>query len=157
VSKDENFEGGCACRKVRYRMTRRPMIVHCCHCTWCQRESGSAFAVNALVETDQVEVLAGEPERITTPSNSGRGQDYLRCPDCKVALWSHYGGAEQIAFVRVGALDKPEAFAPDIHIYTASKQPWVILPPGALAVEQYYKSSEVWPAASLERRRHLFN
>lgn len=150
------FEGGCACRAVRYRMTRQPMFVNCCHCRWCQRESGSAFALNAMVETTCVE-SQGVTETIHTPSNSGGGQDIVRCTSCKVALWSHYGGSTQIAFLRVGTLDNPDVLPPDIHVYTASKQPWVVLPPGAVAVAEYYKSRDYWPLASLERRRALFN
>jgi hypothetical protein len=150
------FEGGCDCREVRYRMLTPPMIVHCCHCRWCQRESGASFALNAMIESARVERLAGEPQLVQTPSNSGKGQKILRCPTCKIALWSHYpGGGDKVAFVRVGTLDAPDTFPPDIHIFTSSKQPWVVLPPGARAVPEYYKSAEVWTAESLERRRVL--
>jgi hypothetical protein len=146
-------EGGCGCRKVRYRMTSGPMIVHACHCRWCQRESGTAFAMNALIEADRIDLLSGEVEVIDTPSNSGKGQKIARCSDCKIALWSTYGGADAIRFVRVGTLDNPDALPPDIHIFTSSKQPWVVLPEGARAVEEYYRSSEVWPPESLARRK----
>ena len=148
-----HFDGGCTCRHVRYRMTSKPMFVHCCHCRWCQRETGASFALNALIESDRVQLLHGEVEVIDTPSNSGKGQRISRCPKCHVALWSNYGGGgDAIRFVRVGTLDEPDRLQPDIHIFTASKQPWVVLPPGALAVPEYYKSSEVWPRESWERR-----
>ena len=153
----DSFEGGCSCRAVRYRMTSRPLFVHCCHCRWCQRESGAAFALNALIESDRVQTLAGTPQSILTPSASGKGQRIVRCPQCQVALWSHYAGAgEAFKFLRVGTLDDADAFPPDIHIFTASKQPWVVIPPGARAVPEYYKSSEVWPKESLERRAAVF-
>jgi hypothetical protein len=146
-------DGGCTCRQVRYRMTSRPLFVHCCHCRWCQRESGSAFALNALIESDRVELLAGEVVPVDTPTNSGTGQRIWRCPRCRVALWCNYAGAgETIRFVRVGTLDDPDRWPPDIHIYTSSKQPWVVLPPGTSAVPEYYRASEHWPQASLERR-----
>ena len=149
----EAFEGGCDCREVRYRMTSRPMFVHCCHCRWCQRESGSAFALNALIESDRVELLHGEPEIVDTPSSSGKGQKIARCPKCRIALWSNYSGAgDAVRFVRVGTLDDPDAFPPDIHIFTSTRQPWVVIPPGMRAVPEYYKSSEMWPKESLERR-----
>jgi hypothetical protein len=150
-------EGGCACGAVRYRVKCDPMFVHCCHCTCCQTETGSAFVINALVESDQVETLNGAPEAVMTPSESGRGQQVWRCPDCRVALWSNYGGSKDILrFVRVGTLDAPGEFPPDIHIYTRSKLPWVRLPEGVPAVEAYYDSRELWPAESLERRKALF-
>ncbi|HZW17636.1 MAG TPA: GFA family protein [Luteimonas sp.] len=149
-------EGGCTCRNVRYRLTGAPLFVHCCHCRWCQRETGSAFALNAMIETDRVELLCGDPETVDTPSNSGKGQQIVRCPHCRVALWSHYAGAgKAIAFVRVGTLDDPDAFPPDIHIFTASKQPWVAIPEGVPAMAAYYDRDRQWPEASLARRRAL--
>jgi len=153
----DGCEGGCACGAVRYRLRDAPMFVHCCHCTSCQTETGSAFVLNALIESDRVETIAGAPEPVMTPSESGRGQQIWRCPDCRVALWSNYGGATDILrFVRIGTLDDPGALPPDVHIYTRSKLPWVRLPEGAAVFEAYYDSKALWPAASLERRTALF-
>ncbi|MES2104904.1 MAG: GFA family protein [Pseudomonadota bacterium] len=149
---DYPLDGGCTCGAVRYRMTGKPLFVHCCHCRWCQRETGASFALNAMIEADRIVLLQGEPEAVDTPSYSGKGQKILRCPHCRVALWSHYAGAgETICFVRVGTLDTPDALPPDIHIFTGSKQPWVLIPPGMPAVPEYYQRSLFWPAASLER------
>jgi hypothetical protein len=149
-------DGGCTCGAVRYRMTGRPLFVHCCHCRWCQRESGASFALNAMIETDRLTLLQGALETVDTPSASGLGQKILRCPFCRTALWSHYAGAgTKLAFVRVGTLDDPDRFPPDIHIFTASKQPWVVLPPGVPAVEEYYDRERYWPKESLERRIRL--
>jgi hypothetical protein len=149
-----SLEGSCDCGSVRYRMNTAPMIVHCCHCRWCQRETGSAFALNAVVEAAQVEILQGAPEIVQTPSESGRGQKIARCPTCRVALWSHYALAgDAIRFVRVGTLDDPDRVPPDIHIYTESKQPWVVLPEGARAVPQFYNPKEVWTPESQARWR----
>jgi hypothetical protein len=154
---DFPLEGGCTCRAVRYRMMTRPMIVHCCHCTWCQRETGTAFAHNAMIEADRVELLSGEPEAVVTPSNSGKGQTIWRCPACRIAVWSNYaGGGPIVRFVRVGTTDRPALLPPDVHIFTASKQPWVVLPEGALAVAEYYDAKTVWSPESLARRAALF-
>jgi hypothetical protein len=150
------YEGGCTCRQVRYRMTSKPLVVHCCHCSWCQRETGTGFALNAMIEADRVQLLEGEVVVVDTPSNSGKGQRISRCPKCFVAVWSNYAGAgEALRFVRVGTLDEPGTLPPDIHIFTSSKQPWVVLPEGAPAVPEYYKSAEVWSKDSLERRAAL--
>jgi hypothetical protein len=155
--KDLSFEGGCTCHAVRYRMTSKPIFVHCCHCRWCQRETGASFALNALIEADRVVLLCGSPEMVDTPSNSGKGQKIVRCPTCRIALWSNYGGAgDKVRFIRVGTLDEPDRFPPDIHIFTRSKQPWVVIPPGAHAVREYYDRDKYWPAESLARRRALF-
>lgn len=150
------MHGHCTCGAVRYRLTDRPLFTHCCHCTWCQRETGSAFALNAMIETDRVDLLAGAPEEIVTPSASGKGQIILRCPSCHVALWSHYAGSgRRIAFVRVGTLEDPAACPPDVHIFTATRLPWVQIPEGARVYEAFYRRSEIWPPESLARRAAL--
>jgi hypothetical protein len=137
-------------------MLTRPMFVHCCHCRWCQRETGASFALNAMIESERVVLVSGAPEVVNTPSNSGKGQQIVRCPTCRIAVWSHYAGAgDAVRFVRVGTLDTPDVVPPDIHIFTASKQPWVVLPQGAPAVAGYYKAADYWPAESLERRATL--
>jgi hypothetical protein len=153
ASKTGIREGGCTCRQVRYRLTSGPLFVHCCHCRWCQRETGAAFALNAMIEADRVELLSGEPEAVMTPSASGKGQKIWRCPRCRVALWSNYSGAgDGVRFVRVGTLDNPDEMPPDIHIFTMSKQPWVVLPEGTPAVAEFYDIKQMWPKQSLERR-----
>ena len=151
------YEGGCACRHVRYRMTTKPLFVHCCHCRWCQRETGSSFALNALIESEHVELLQGEVEVVDTPSYSGEGQKISRCPKCRIAVWSNYAGAgDAVRFVRVGTLDEPDRLPPNIHIYTASKQPWVILPTDTPAVAEYYRAADHWSPESLQRRAALY-
>jgi hypothetical protein len=158
-SEDSEHEGGCPCRFVRYRMSSDPMFVHCCHCRWCQRESGSAFALNALIEADRVTLLEGTVETIDTPSNSGKGQKVARCPRCGTAVWSSYayaGLGEAVRFVRVGTLDEPDRLPPDVHIFTDSKQPWVVLSSDTPTCAAFYKASELWPPESLARRAALF-
>ena len=147
------FDGGCVCGKVRYRMTDRPLFTHACHCTWCQRETGGPHALNALIEADRLVLLTGEVEEVAVPSASGQGQVFLRCPDCRIALWSHYAGAgRKFSFVRVGTLDAPGQCPPDIHIFTSTKLPWYVLPEGLPAVPEYYRRSDYWPEDSLRRR-----
>lgn len=158
MTPDREFsaEGGCTCGEVRYRLVRPPLFVHCCHCRWCQRQSGAAFALNAMIESDHVVTLGAAPEAVDIPSDSGKGQRILRCPGCRIAVWSHYGAAgAALSFVRVGTLDEPDRLPPDIHIYTDSKQPWVVLEPEIPAVAEYYDRRKYWPAHSLERLRML--
>ena len=159
------FGGSCSCKAVQYRLTAAPMFIHCCHCTDCQRQTGSAFVLNALIESDRVEMVAGDTRGFSQPTDSGRPHVIHRCGDCGTALWSNYGGREQIRFVRVGTLNEAHALPPDVHIYTRSKQPFVTLPgdvPGAstgkpaAVCEAYYDSSKLWPAESLARRKAIF-
>jgi hypothetical protein len=154
---NDALEGGCACGSVRYRLATPPMFGHCCHCRDCQRQTGSAFVINALIETDRLATLWGDPKPVAMPTDSGRPHRIFRCPDCQTAVWSEYGGLSQLRFVRVGTLDDPAALPPDIHIYTRSTLPWVALPDGIPAVDAYYDSRQLWPAASLERRRAIFS
>ena len=154
---DAKLTGGCACGKIRYQLESAPLFVHCCHCRSCQRESGAAFALNALIEADRVTLASGDPEPVLTPSDSGKGQTFWRCPECRVALWSNYAGfGKRVRFIRVGTLDEPDALPPDVHIFTRSRQPWVKIRKSTPAVEAYYDKDELWPASSLARLEALY-
>jgi hypothetical protein len=148
-------EGGCACGAVRYRLASDPLITHCCHCLNCQRQTGSAFVINLLIEADRVELLAGDPQPVDVPRDDGSIQRIYRCPDCQVAVYSDYGRPE-VLFVRAGTLDEPSSVAPDVHIFTKSKLSWVTLPGSVPAFEVYYDRKELWSAASLERIDAVF-
>ena len=142
--------GGCSCGAVRYRLTSEPLFVHCCHCVNCQRQTGSAFVINVLIEADRVEVTSGQPEAVDVPRDDKSPQRIHRCPACRVAVFSEYGWPE-LLFVRAGTLDEPSAVKPDVHIYTKSKLPWLVLPDDTPAFEVYYDTRSLWPSASLER------
>ena len=157
--KSQTRDGGCTCGQVRYRVPSEALIVHGCHCRGCQRNSGSAFAINALYEADQVALISGDVEEVTVPTPSCTGQDITRCAKCKIAVWSNYnmGGALRkfIHFIRVGTLDDPDRLPPDVHIYTCSKQPWVILPENDRRFDEFYGIEETWSPKSLERLEKL--
>jgi hypothetical protein len=144
-------EGRCSCGAVRYRLASEPLFTHCCHCLNCQRQTGSAFVINLLIETDRVELLEGDPEPVDVPRDDGSSQRVFRCPTCQVAVFSEYGHPG-FRFVRGGTLDDPAGVSPDVHIFTRSKLPWVTLPESVPAFDVYYDSKELWPAESLERR-----
>ena len=159
MSKNDDWalEGGCSCGDLRYRMTSRPMFVHCCHCRLCQRQTGASFALNAMIESDRIVLLRGATEKVNVQSGSGKAQKIVRCLNCRIAVWSHYGiSGDAVSFVRVGTLDEPDQLEPDIHIYTSSKQPWVKLQSGVPTVEDTYDINEYWPEESLARRKALF-
>jgi hypothetical protein len=147
--------GACTCGHVRYEVVGDPLIVHGCHCRGCQKNSGSAFAVNALFEADRVMLLSGDIEEITVPTPGGTGQDITRCVNCKVAVWSNYnmGGPlrKLIRFIRVGTLDEPDKMPPNVHIYTCSKQPWVVLPKNSGQFDEIYVFDKAWQPNSIER------
>ena len=151
------FEGGCACGATRYRMTSEPLFVHCCHCLRCQRETGSAFVLNALIEADRLETSGAAAIPVSVPTDSGKSHRIFRCETCGVAIGSEYGGVEKLRFVRVGTLDAPHELTPNVHIYTRSKVPWIALPEGVPAFEAYYDSKTLWPEASLKRRTAIFS
>lgn len=154
----DDCEGGCACGYVRYQLNTPPLIVHCCHCRYCQRQTGSAFVINALYETKQVKLLSGAVHEIDTPSPSGKGQTIARCPECYVAVWSNYfmGGINKmIRFVRVGTLDNPDLLPPNVNIFTETKQPWVKLPANTLSVPVFYNYKTTWSAENQLIRNKL--
>jgi hypothetical protein len=150
-----SLEGGCSCGAIRYRLASEPLFTHCCHCLNCQRQTGSAFVINLLIEADRVELLAGDPQPVDVPRDDGSEQRIYRCPTCQVAVYSEYGRPE-VLFVRGGTLDRPSSVAPDVHIYTKSKLDWISLPDSVPAFEVYYDSRALWPAASLERLDAIF-
>lgn len=150
--------GGCTCGEVRYQTRKKPLIVHACHCRWCQRQTGGPHVINALIESDCVELTAGTTECIQVPSPSNKGQDIVRCASCKVALWSHYdfgGMREHLLFLRVGTLDNPDSMPPDVHIFTSTKAPWYLIHPSHLAVEEFYDVRSTWSPDSLQRLQKL--
>jgi len=151
-------EGGCSCGFVRYQIVSSPLITHCCHCRYCQRQTGAAFALNALFETNNVKIISGAVDEVMTESPSGKGQKIARCPKCRVAVWSNYfmgGIKDMIRFIRVGTLDNPDQFPPDVHIYTESKQPWVNMAPGDLVFSTFYDYEKIWSAENNGIRKSL--
>lgn len=153
-----SLEGGCTCGHVRYQLTSKPLIVHCCHCRWCQRQTGSAFAINALYVADDVSLIQGEVKAEMVDSPSGKGQRIARCPKCDIAVWSNYymgGIREGIRFIRVGTLDNPDELPPDVHIFTTTRQPWVQLPGDGHVVDIFYDYETTWSAENLARKNAL--
>ena len=148
----DSYEGGCSCGEVRYRLSSEPLFVHCCHCLNCQRQTGSAFVINLLIEADRVELVAGDPQPVEVPRDDGSKQRIYRCPSCQVAVFSEYS-RPGVRFVRAGTLDRPSNVTPDVHIFTKSKVGWVTIPESTPAFEVYYDSKTLWPAESLERLR----
>jgi hypothetical protein len=149
------LQGSCSCRAVTFRLLSAPMFVHCCHCLDCQKQTGGAFAINALIETDRIEILSGAPQPVSMPTDSGRPHDIYRCPTCQVAVWSDYGRRPGLRFVRVATLDPGHGIVPDVHIFVRSKVPWVRLPEGARSFEVFYEMKQEWPAESLARREAI--
>jgi hypothetical protein len=147
-------EGGCSCGAVRYRLTTDPLFVHCCHCLNCQRQTGSGFVVNVLIEAERVEIVGEAPAAVDVPRDDGSAQEIFRCPDCQVAVYSRYGHPG-VYFIRAGTLDDPASVCPDVHIFARTKLPWVSLPEGVPSFQAYYDTDELWPADSLERVRAL--
>lgn len=156
---DAVHAGGCLCGAVRYELRGPPMIVHACHCSLCQRRTGSALAVNLWIESERIRLLQGE---LTQRSAPGLEPDAPSrswfCDRCGTCLWTRFHKAPEMSrFVRAGTLDDPAAFAPDAHIFTDSKQPWVVVPDGVPAFAGFYDLKTTWPDASRKRLRALLS
>lgn len=149
-------EGGCSCGRTRYKLTDSALIVHACHCRMCQRLTGSNNAINILIEAANIALSSGETVEILAHTPSGEGQVITRCKFCFDALWSEYRRFTKwhrasVRFVRAGTLDAPEAFPPDVHIFTESKQPHVCLGDGKPRFKAFYNHQKVWRESSLAR------
>lgn len=149
----EKLTGGCACGEVRYELTSPPMFTNCCHCLDCQRQTGSAFVINGLIETDRIKLVSGKPVGVSLPTESGRTHTCYSCASCQVTLWSDYGSRTYLRFVRIGTLDAPNLVKPDAHIFTRTKLEWVILPDDVPSFDVYYDMKAQWPDEALARRQ----
>jgi hypothetical protein len=148
------LEGGCSCAALRYELTASPLIVHACHCRDCQRITGGAFVINIWIEKKFVRTSGAIPQSFMLKGGGGGNHEVFFCGKCGTYVWSRYHRAPgDTLFVRAGTLDKPEAVAPDVHIYTRSKLPWLELPRSVPAFESMYRIEEVWSAESKERLR----
>ena len=145
-------EGGCGCGQVRYRIEGEPMMVHNCHCRLCQQQTGSTSVINAFFEGERVSVVQGEITEHKLAGGSGRAHTICRCAACGTALWSYYARLGRLSYgVRAGTLDDPGSVTPDVVIFTESRMPWVALPEGIPAFEQYYDFREVLAPVKLDR------
>ena len=142
--------GGCACGSIRYQLLDKPMFVHCCHCDDCQRLTGSAFVLNAIIETQAIKLLSGKPVAVPVPRENGPHEIY-RCPRCQTPVWSEYGHKPNIRYVRVGTLDKPgRAEARRAHLHPVESEV-AQLPKRTPSFRDYYNTSKLWPKASFKR------
>ncbi|WP_433989599.1 hypothetical protein SuNHUV7_02240 (plasmid) [Pseudoseohaeicola sp. NH-UV-7] len=152
----KEHSGSCGCGKVAYKMTSNPMIVHCCHCKECQKQTGAAYVLNAIIEADRV-ICEGATTEHTLPTPSGKGQVITRCASCGTAVFSSYlVRLGKLTYVRVGTLDDPSRCPPDVQIFTSSKQPWVPLHPDIPSFDEFYKFEDVWSGSSLKRWNKIF-
>ena len=145
--------GRCACGSVEFVITDEPLFVNVCHCHRCQRESGSPFACNVLIEADRLELRSGAVAPIRVPTDSGRAHDIHRCTACGAPMWSIYERLSPIRFIRVGNFDLESraALRPKAQIFTQSKLPWVVMPESLPAFDGFYDIKELWPQASIAR------
>ena len=118
--------GGCQCGKLRYELTQAPTLVYTCHCTDCQRLSGSAFSLGVALPETGFRLTAGEPRALQRVPDSGRINTRFVCPDCASWVYSQPRGG--VIRVRAGSLDDRSWLRPTRHIWTRSKQPWITLP-----------------------------
>jgi hypothetical protein len=154
----KSLEGGCGCGAVRYRLTGEPFIVHNCHCSLCQRQTGTGSAVNAFIESDRLNLLSGDVVENAFETGSGATQTVIRCGKCGTAMWSFYPRlGRKVAAVRVGTLDEPSLAAPDVAIFVADKPDWAPVPEGIPTFEQFYNPMDVYSEQSLARLKAVID
>ncbi len=152
----KKYTGSCGCGQLTYQLSSPPMFVHCCHCRECQKQTGSAYVLNAIIETKRV-TWSGEATNHTLATPSGKGQKITRCAECGTAVFSEYlVRLGKLRYVRVGTLDNPDLCPPDAQIFTSSKQSWVPLKSDIPSFENFYEFKEVWPKEAYERLNAVF-
>lgn len=153
---DDVMEGGCACGRLRYRLTAAPIFVNQCHCSLCRRQGGSAFAVNLFIETAHLVLVTGDIAETTLPTGSGGEQTVLRCAACGTAIGSHYSRLGRgCAAIRAGTLDDPAAIRPDAAIFVEDRLPWVAPMEGIPEFATWYKPSDLLPPERFARLNTL--
>jgi hypothetical protein len=122
-------DGGCQCGGVRYRLEGEPLGLAVCHCTECQRQSGSAFGMSLAIPREAFRLLAGELKRFSVRCDSGRIKECAFCPSCGTRI--HHRVGEAVLSLKPGTLDDTSWLSPDAHYWTKRKQPWAPIPDGA--------------------------
>ncbi|MFT4560575.1 MAG: hypothetical protein ACI9BW_000309 [Gammaproteobacteria bacterium] len=149
------LSGGCVCGQVRYELKDGPLFVHACHCSDCQRATGSAFVVNLGVASSDF-VIEGKTSTVTNPTPSGSGYDAHFCPNCATVLWSKYHFIDlPILALRGGTLDDPNLAPPTYHVHTRRKQSWVVLPNDTQIFDEWFEPAEVWSKEALTKIENM--
>ncbi len=147
------LRGGCQCGAVRYEITKPPLSVYACHCTECQRQSGSAFALSMPVARDSLSVVKGTPKAWRRTHESGRVIQCLFCADCGTRLYHNPEANPAVTIVKPGTLDDAKTLHAVGHIWTKSAQPWVQIPADSVTYEgqqpDMSRLSEAWKARGL--------
>jgi hypothetical protein len=116
--------GGCPCGAIRYELTAMPLALYACHCTECQKRSGSAFALNMPVETKHYRIIKGEPKGWRSTSPSGGTTTSRFCGDCGGRIHGERDARPEVNVLRAGTLDDTTWLQPVAHMFMRSAQPW---------------------------------
>lgn len=143
-------QGRCLCGEISYQIIDKPLFTHACHCTDCQKVTGSAFGLSMFILRQDFQMLSGTPTVAHPPQQYGVAAIYA-CGDCGCAIYRTHSYLDKFVFPFPGTFDDTTWVKPQAHIYTRSKQPWVQLADDEPAFEKQYKRDDVWPEASLKR------
>ncbi len=130
------FTGGCQCGNIRYEVVGIPKQLVVCHCTDCQRQSGSAFGMTLVVNEADFRLTQGEPKTFASKSHTGRAKLGAFCPECGTRIYHKPEWRKGTVSVKPGTLDDTRWLKPDMHLWTSSKQTWVTIPEGVKAYEK---------------------
>jgi hypothetical protein len=140
----DELGGGCQCGAVRYTARQSATFRgYACHCTNCQSQTGSAFALQLWLLADDLKV-EGELIKGEFVKPDGNMVSMFACPRCFSRIYGVNSARPQFLVLRAGTLDDSAKFIPDFHLWTQSKQSWVTIPEGAVALETQTDSLEQW-------------
>ncbi|MGZ5870506.1 MAG: GFA family protein [Bradyrhizobium sp.] len=142
------LSGGCPCEAVRFAVNAMPLLVYACHCTECQRWSGSAFSLSMPVASDSFALTCGKPRPWRRTGASGFESTYWFCGDCGGRVYGQRDSRPDIIAVRAGTLDDTSWLRPIAHVYLRSAQAWERIPNNAEGFEvmpkEFWSLSEKW-------------
>lgn len=142
------YLGRCACGAIEYRINAEPLTFYICHCTDCQKLSGSAYGLSMPVLEETLEVLKGAAAKSSFETSAGKSKTVYQCPECFTRLWADPPGVPGVLLIRPGALENAADLVPVAHTFTDSALPWVSIPADALqfrqAPDDYLQLVEAW-------------
>jgi hypothetical protein len=120
-------EGSCQCGQVRYALSAEPVGMHICHCTECQKQSGSAFSMTLTVAHAGFRLLRGSLKSFTRIADTGRKMQCFFCPECGTRIY-HAGEVNpDLLRLKPGTLDDTSWLKPNKQFWMRSRQPWLEL------------------------------
>jgi hypothetical protein len=119
------LKGGCQCDKLRFELSAPPLMLYACHCTNCQKQTGSAFVLSTAIVENTFSFIEGEPAKVEWTADSETQRYGLYCSDCGGRICNGQTPSIGVLSLRAGTFDEKSWVRPAAHIWVKSAQPWI--------------------------------